>query len=1081
MARSFDGNLDNIIDQYVEGWAYNENQPDGNIPVTLLIDGSFVTNGRSEQYREDLKLAGKGNGFHAFRIPIPLDYFDGQEHLIDVQIGGESLPNSPRAVYLVVDNDRAVSLPVGKSESVETVEPVEAVEDKQEPDVSEMDTMIALIAPEFDREFYARTYSDVAESDLNEVEHYIKEGWRLGYDPSPNFSTAYYLEVSPDIKAAGLNPFWHYLIAGRAEGRPALPPHAEDEISAEVREVVREAFDAEYYLKNNPEVKASGVDPLEHFLSVGWRERRDPCADFCVNYYLEACPDIRDAGINPFWHYVVAGRAEGRPGKPPRTHEDEVREAIADAFDAEYYLDNNPDIAEAGIDPLEHFIGGGWREHRDPSPDFSIQYYLDNNPDIRDAGINPFWHYLIAGQFENRNPISFMGRKNRQVYEPLVTVIVPNYNHARFLPTRIDCILNQTYKNIELLILDDKSPDNSVEVIKDYAKRYPKVVRAMLNKKNSGGVFNQWEKGITAAKGDLIWICESDDFCEEDFLEKILHVFADDSVMMAFGRIQFADRQGKMMEGLDGYREGAEPGIWNSEEIRTASHWFKTAFGVSNIIPNVGGCVFRNQPVTRDIWDEAKRYKILGDWFLYAVLCGGGRIAYVPEAIAYFRQHGKNTSVSSFRRDYYYTEHKRILDFMRERWGTPDDVALKFFGKVYQQFEYVQARETLGDLTPMFSIEDTLKKKKDSTHILICSLGFHLGGGEIFPIHLANDLVKRGYIVSFLIIDSKEPEERIRKQLDARIAVYESQLVQEIGIDRFIHESGVDLIHSHVIGIEFFFFGKSRPHFNIPYIVSLHGSYEVTPMPDDILFRVVRHVSHWVYLTPKNLGHLKEIPIDRNKTTFIANGMPIDEREFIKTRKEMGIGEDDVVFTLVSRAMKEKGWRPAVAAIKAAQKKTTRKLHLVMCGSGPEADALAKECKNDANIHVMGFQDRIHGVYRISDVAILPTRFLGESFPLTLIQAMQVGTPVIATDVGEIKKMVVANGMESGLTIEWTEDDAAFVDNLAEAMLKMADDDFRAARAADAAKMGEQYSISVVADKYIEVFNRELENKRLKV
>jgi glycosyltransferase involved in cell wall biosynthesis len=235
-----------------------------------------------------------------------------------------------------------------------------------------------------------------------------------------------------------------------------------------------------------------------------------------------------------------------------------------------------------------------------------------------------------------------------------------------------------------------------------------------------------------------------------------------------------------------------------------------------------------------------------------------------------------------------------------------------------------------------------------------------------------------------------------------------------------------------------------------------------------------------VYLTPKNLGHLKEVPIAKEKLTFIANGMPVDSREFSKSRKDLGIGENDLVFTLVSRAMKEKGWRPAVEAIQMARTKTERKLFLLLCGSGPEADALKEEYADDPAIHILGFQDRIHGVYRISDCAILPTRFLGESFPLTLIQAMQVGTPIIATDVGEIKKMVVADGLESGLTIEWTEDDAAFVDNLMEAMLAMTNDEFRKKRATDAKKLGEQYSISSVADKYIEVYDKELEASRVK-
>ena len=122
-------------------------------------------------------------------------------------------------------------------------------------------------------------------------------------------------------------------------------------------------------------------------------------------------------------------------------------------------------------------------------------------------------------------------------YSPLVSVIVPNFNHARFLSQRIDSILGQSYKNIELLLLDDASTDDSMTVIEHYHATHPSLVRVLRNEFNSGNVFRQWRKGIAAANGDLIWICESDDFAEPDFLERLVPIFLDESVMLAFGRV----------------------------------------------------------------------------------------------------------------------------------------------------------------------------------------------------------------------------------------------------------------------------------------------------------------------------------------------------------------------------------------------------------------------------------------------------------------------------------------------------------------------------------------------------------------
>ena len=100
---------------------------------------------------------------------------------------------------------------------------------------------------------------------------------------------------------------------------------------------------------------------------------------------------------------------------------------------------------------------------------------------------------------------------------PKVSAIVPCYNHARFLEQRIDSILNQTYQDFELILLDDHSTDDSYSICLSY-KDNPHVVHVETNKQNSGKPFKQWEKGIRLAKGEYIWIAESDDYAEKEFL-----------------------------------------------------------------------------------------------------------------------------------------------------------------------------------------------------------------------------------------------------------------------------------------------------------------------------------------------------------------------------------------------------------------------------------------------------------------------------------------------------------------------------------------------------------------------------------
>ena len=104
---------------------------------------------------------------------------------------------------------------------------------------------------------------------------------------------------------------------------------------------------------------------------------------------------------------------------------------------------------------------------------------------------------------------------------PKVSVIVPNYNHQAYLKERIDTILQQTYQDFELIILDDCSTDNSVNIIESYRDN-EHVTHIVLNEQNTGSTFLQWDKGVSLAQGEYIWIAESDDAAHPQFLSTLV-------------------------------------------------------------------------------------------------------------------------------------------------------------------------------------------------------------------------------------------------------------------------------------------------------------------------------------------------------------------------------------------------------------------------------------------------------------------------------------------------------------------------------------------------------------------------------
>ena len=109
---------------------------------------------------------------------------------------------------------------------------------------------------------------------------------------------------------------------------------------------------------------------------------------FDTDWYLQQNPDVARAGVNPLRHYLRRGALEGRDPNP--------------LFDSDWYLQRNPDVAKAGVNPLRHYLRRGALEGRDPSPLFDSDWYLQQNPDVAKSGVNPLVHRLQSGASEGR-------------------------------------------------------------------------------------------------------------------------------------------------------------------------------------------------------------------------------------------------------------------------------------------------------------------------------------------------------------------------------------------------------------------------------------------------------------------------------------------------------------------------------------------------------------------------------------------------------------------------------------------------------------------------------------------------------
>lgn len=132
------------------------------------------------------------------------------------------------------------------------------------------------------------------------------------------------------------------------------------------------------------------------------------------------------------------------------------------------------------------------------------------------------------------------------VMEELVSIIMPNYNGAKYLKESIESVLAQTYTNWELLIVDDCSTDDSVKIIEEYVQQDERV--HLIVQKENKGVANTRNTGIANAKGKYIALLDSDDVWKSEKLEKQKTLMEKETALISYCSYDFIDECGKKIK-----------------------------------------------------------------------------------------------------------------------------------------------------------------------------------------------------------------------------------------------------------------------------------------------------------------------------------------------------------------------------------------------------------------------------------------------------------------------------------------------------------------------------------------------------
>jgi glycosyltransferase involved in cell wall biosynthesis len=302
---------------------------------------------------------------------------------------------------------------------------------------------------------------------------------------------------------------------------------------------------------------------------------------------------------------------------------------------------------------------------------------------------------------------------------PIVSVCVASYNHARFLPAMMDGLLSQTFRDFEIVVVDDGSTDNSMEVLQAYANRNPEIMRVYTHPNGRNlGISATVNLGFQMARGKYWCMHDSDDVSYPDRLERqVAFLESCPNVGWVYGIADRIDDNGAHLDGLFG------SDLSSCMDLVERFIWDNPIAAVTTIIRR--DCALQVGP-----WDETVLYS---DWEYWMRLASHCSPAFVPGSVIQYRVHGRNTSLGVARKPQL-DRHLQVMKAARQKsdrtgglLARPRTRAQLDFRKAGLCFEMGDFESGRRELANMFASDPTLRfDPKPIAQWLCCQPGRRL-------------------------------------------------------------------------------------------------------------------------------------------------------------------------------------------------------------------------------------------------------------------------------------------------------------------------------------------------------------------
>lgn len=258
----------------------------------------------------------------------------------------------------------------------------------------------------------------------------------------------------------------------------------------------------------------------------------------------------------------------------------------------------------------------------------------------------------------------------------LVSIIINNYNYGRFLKEAIDSALSQTFPNVEVIVVDDGSTDNSRYIMAQYGER---ILPVFQENSKQGKAFNN---GFSQSQGEIIIFLDADDYLFPHAVERIVQIWKPELAKVHY-RLDVVNQLGQP-RGFS-YPQG--------RSLATGEVWQPLlALATYSGVPTSGNAI--NRQALAQVMPIPDDFKTMADDYLSVSIPFYGEVVAIEESLGAYRIHGSNQwAVSSMSNDrlHRFIQHdlKRCA-LLREKasklgYGVPEDLELRFFGRVWSR------------------------------------------------------------------------------------------------------------------------------------------------------------------------------------------------------------------------------------------------------------------------------------------------------------------------------------------------------------------------------------------------------------